>query len=60
MAEAFADATVLSVAHRLPSVVRHCDRVAVMSEGRVVEEGRPRCGINLFALFFPFHVVVFV
>lgn len=44
MAEAFEDATVLSVAHRLPSVMRHCDRVVVMSEGRVVEEGRPRCG----------------
>ncbi|CAM9097728.1 unnamed protein product [Laminaria digitata] len=42
MAEAFEDATVLSVAHRLPSVMRHCDRVVVMSEGRVVEQGRPR------------------
>lgn len=44
MAAAFEDATVLSVAHRLPSVMRHCDRVVVMSEGYVVEEGRPRCG----------------
>lgn len=45
MADVFKDATVLSVAHRLPSVMRHCDRVAVMSEGRVVEQGRPRCGM---------------
>lgn len=42
MSEAFQDATVISVAHRLPSVMQHCDRVAVMSEGHVVEQGRPR------------------
>lgn len=42
MAEAFRDATVLTVAHRLPVVLESCDRVAVMSDGRVVEEGRPR------------------
>lgn len=42
MAEAFQDATVLTVAHRLPPVLESCDKVAVMSEGRVVEQGRPR------------------
>ena len=43
MAEAFRDATVITVAHKLPALLESCDRVAVMSEGRVVEEGRPRC-----------------
>lgn len=47
MAEAFRDATVIAVAHRLPALLETCDRVAVMSEGRVVEEGRPRCGFPL-------------
>lgn len=42
MMEAFGEATVLTVAHRLSSVVKHCDRVAVMSEGQIVEEGVPR------------------
>lgn len=42
MSEAFRDATVITVAHRLPALLQTCDRVAVMSEGRVVEEGRPR------------------
>ncbi|CAN0378488.1 unnamed protein product [Ectocarpus sp. 12 AP-2014] len=42
MAEAFRDATVLTVAHRLPPVLESCDKVAVMSEGRVIEQGRPR------------------
>ena len=43
MAEAFRDATVLAVAHRLPTVLTSCDRVVVMSEGIVVEQGNPRC-----------------
>lgn len=42
IAEAFRDATVLTVAHRLPALLQTCDRVAVMSEGRVVEQGRPK------------------
>lgn len=49
MAEAFRDATVITVAHRLPALLETCDRVAVMSEGRVVEEGRPRCGFSFCA-----------
>lgn len=55
MAEAFRDATVITVAHRLASVMKICDRVAVMSEGRVVERGRPRCeGACWFFVFFCF------
>ena len=42
MAEVFQDATVLTVAHRLPLVVEKCDRVVVMSEGRLIEDGNPR------------------
>lgn len=42
MADVFREATVLTVAHRLPSVLEHCERVVVMSEGRVVEQGKPR------------------
>ncbi|CAM9604685.1 unnamed protein product, partial [Hapterophycus canaliculatus] len=42
MLEAFRDATVLTVAHRLPAVLTSCDRVVVMSEGIIIEEGAPR------------------
>lgn len=42
MSEAFRDATVITIAHRLPAVLKTCDKVVVLSEGRVVEEGRPR------------------
>ncbi|CAN0108336.1 unnamed protein product, partial [Sphacelaria rigidula] len=40
--KAFRDSTVVAVAHRLDSVVKHCDSVAVMSEGKIVERGIPR------------------
>ncbi len=39
--EEFADCTVLTVAHRLDTIL-DCDRVAVVAEGRVAEEGAPR------------------
>ena len=39
--EEFADCTVLTVAHRLDTIL-DCDRVALMAEGRVAEEGAPR------------------
>lgn len=39
--EAFADATVIIVAHRLHTVVR-CRKVLVMDAGRVVQAGTPR------------------
>lgn len=42
MTEVFQDATVLTVAHRLSSVVENCNRVVVISEGQLVEEGHPR------------------
>lgn len=42
MAEAFQGCTVISVAHRLATVVKYCDRVAVMSDGRIIEQGLPR------------------
>lgn len=40
--KAFRNSTMVAVAHRLDSVAKHCDSVAVMSEGKVVERGRPR------------------
>lgn len=58
MAEAFRDATVITVAHRLPAVLETCDRVVVMSEGRVVEEGRPRCEVVFFVLLLLLVVVM--
>ena len=39
--EEFAECTVLTVAHRLDTIL-DCDRVAVVAEGRVAEEGAPR------------------
>lgn len=43
MADAFRESTVMAVAHRLSSVMQHCDRVLVMSDGRIIEDGDPRC-----------------
>lgn len=38
--EIFANRTVLTIAHRLDTV-RHCDRIAVLDAGRIVELGPP-------------------
>jgi ABC-type multidrug transport system fused ATPase/permease subunit len=42
IAEVFRHATVITVAHRLSTLVELCTRVIVMAEGRVVEMGEPR------------------
>lgn len=42
MGDVFRGSTVVTVAHRLSSVVKNCDRVAVMSDGVIVELGNPR------------------
>ncbi len=33
--------TILFITHNLPLILRHCDRIAVMRNGVIVEEGRP-------------------
>lgn len=38
--EAFADATVITIAHRLATILDH-DRIVVLSDGRVLEVGAP-------------------
>ena len=43
--------TVIVISHRL-STVRHADHVVVLSEGRVLEEGRPRDLVERRGLYF--------
>lgn len=40
--KAFRNSTIVAVAHRLSSVMKNCDSVVVMSEGKVAERGSPR------------------
>ncbi|CAM9379987.1 unnamed protein product, partial [Choristocarpus tenellus] len=42
MGRAFKESTVLTVAHRLSTVMETCERVIVMSQGQLVEHGEPR------------------
>lgn len=42
LAEAFEHATVITIAHRMSTVLELCERVVVLSDGRVVEEGDPQ------------------
>lgn len=39
--EQFADCTVITIAHRIQTVVNCCSKVIVIKDGRVVEEGEP-------------------
>ncbi|TFJ86038.1 hypothetical protein NSK_002858 [Nannochloropsis salina CCMP1776] len=42
LARAFKHATVITIAHRMSTVLDLCDRVLVLSEGKVVEDGNPQ------------------
>ena len=42
------------IAHRL-STVRHADRVIVLNEGRIVEQGHPRELLSAGGLFTRFY-----
>ncbi|GAB5031367.1 multidrug resistance-associated protein 7 [Nannochloropsis oceanica] len=42
LAKAFEHATVITIAHRMSTVLELCERVVVLSEGRVVEDGDPK------------------
>lgn len=42
LANAFKHATVITIAHRMSTILELCERVVVLSEGRVVEEGDPQ------------------
>lgn len=43
---AFRNSTIVAVAHRLSSVIKHCDSVAVMSEGKITERGSSRLAVG--------------
>lgn len=42
LARAFKHATMITIAHRMSTVLDLCDRVLVLSEGKVVEDGNPQ------------------
>jgi len=46
LADAFKHATVITIAHRMSTVLELCERVVVLSEGRAVEEGDPKLLID--------------
>ncbi len=53
--------TIVVIAHRL-STIRHADHVAVLSEGRVVEQGRPHdlaAGTGAFARLYAHETAAF-
>jgi len=49
--EAFAHKTVLIIAHRI-NTIQHCDKIAVMDAGRVVEYGPPSALLSQPASIF--------